>query len=224
MTQDSPSCTHHSHHINPTSDKIRLLITTLILIGSFAIAEFIVGKISHSLALVAESGHMASDCLGLILALLAAWIARRQNHNYISSENYPIELTTALLNGVVLVVVALWIGGEAIARLESPHIEILSLPMLAIATVGLGVNSINIWLLHKDSHDDLNIRGAFLHIVADTASSIGVILGAIAVWQLHWIWADAVVSLFVATLIIISAIPLIMESIKALFFKSVTDS
>lgn len=223
MTQDSPSCTHHSHN-NLSSHKIRLLITTLIIIGGFAICELIVGKISHSLALVAESGHMASDCLGLILALLATWIARRRNHNDISAANYPIELGTALLNGVVLVVVALWIGGEAIARLESPHVEILSLPMLATATVGLGVNSINIWLLHKDSHDDLNIRGAFLHIVADTASSIGVILGAIAVWQLHWIWADAVVSLFVAALIIISAIPLIVESIKALFFKSVTAS
>jgi cobalt-zinc-cadmium efflux system protein len=91
--------------------------------------------------------------------------------------------------------------------------------MLATASVGLGVNSVNIFLLHKDSHDDLNLKGAFLHILADAASSVGVIVAAIAVWALNWMWADGVISLLVSGLIIISATPLIIQSLNALFAK-----
>jgi cobalt-zinc-cadmium efflux system protein len=119
-----------------------------------------------------------------------------------------------------LVAIAFWIGWEAIVRLQSPPVEILSLPMLATASVGLGVNTINIVLLHKDSHHDLNLRGAFLHVLADAASSVGVILAAIAVWTLHWLWADGVISLLVSGLIIISATSLIVQSLKMLFAKS----
>jgi cobalt-zinc-cadmium efflux system protein len=92
--------------------------------------------------------------------------------------------------------------------------------MLVTASVGFGVNSVNIFLLHKDSHHDLNIKGAFLHVLADAASSIGVILAAIAVWALNWLWADAVITLFVSGLIILSATPLIVQSLNALFAKS----
>jgi cobalt-zinc-cadmium efflux system protein len=92
--------------------------------------------------------------------------------------------------------------------------------MLAAASVGFGVNSINIFLLHKDSHNDLNLRGAFLHVLADAASSVGVIIAAIAVWALNWIWADGVISLFVSGLIIISATPLIIQSLNTLLAKS----
>ncbi|MFW6359796.1 MAG: cation transporter, partial [Chroococcales cyanobacterium] len=95
-------------------------------------------------------------------------------------------------------------------------IEILSLPMLATASVGFGVNSVNIFLLHKDSHSDLNLKGVLLHLVADAISSIGVIIAAIAVWAMNWIWADGVISLFVAGLIIISSIPLVIQSVNAL--------
>lgn len=222
MHHHSASCVHHSTPTHPSSQptsKVRLLVIALILIGSFAVAELGVGLLSHSLALVADAGHMASDCLALVLALLATWIARRRNANVIPG-NHWIELVAALCNGLVLVTVALWIGWEAIERLQSPNVEILSLPMLATASVGLGVNSVNIWLLHKDSHNDLNVRGAFLHVLADAASSIGVILGAIAVWSLHWLWADGAISLLIAGLIVISTTPLIVQSIRMLLAKS----
>lgn len=218
MHHHSDSCVHHTSSINLPSQslsKVRLLAIALVLICSFAVIELTVGLFSHSLALMADSGHMASDCFALVLALFATWIAQRSK-----SGNHRIEALAALINGVVLVAIALWIGWEAVERLQSPPVEILSLPMLATASIGLGVNSINIVLLHKDSHHDLNLRGAFLHVVADAASSIGVILAAIAVWALHWIWADGVISLLVSGLILFSATPLVFQSVKALIVES----
>ncbi|HAG81316.1 MAG TPA: cation transporter [Cyanobacteria bacterium UBA12227] len=227
MHQHSTSCIHHTtptHQSVPPRNKVKLLITALILMGSFGLVELGAGLFSHSLALLADAGHMASASFALVLALLATWIARGRNSSGIAPSNHWIEFVAALCNGVVLVAIASWVGWEAIERLQSPSVEILSLPMLATATVGFGVNSVNILLLHKDSHHDLNIRGAFLHVLADAASSIGVILGAIAVWALGWLWADGAISLFVAALIIISAVPLIIQSLKALLEKSVEDS
>ncbi|MCA1993793.1 MAG: cation diffusion facilitator family transporter [Coleofasciculus sp. S288] len=221
---------HHSgccqHQTTPTSqpsqqgNKVRLLVTALVLICSFALAELGVGLFSNSLALLADSGHMISDCLALVLALLATWMAQRRTSGIPASGNHRVEVLAALVNGVGLVAIALWIGWEAIERLQSPPVEILSLPMLATASVGFGVNSVNIMLLHKDSHHDLNLRGAFLHVLADAASSVGVILAAIAVWALNWMWADGVISLLVSGLILLSATPLIVQSLNALFTKS----
>ena len=223
MHHHSASCSHHptpGTQLSPPADKVRLLLIALVLICSFSLAELAVGLFSHSLALLADSGHMASDCLALVLALLATWMAQRRKSRHLAPGNHWVEVLAALVNGVGLVTISLWIGWEAFVRLQSPPVEILSLPMLATASVGFGVNSVNIFLLHKHSHHDLNLRGAFLHVLADAASSVGVILAAIAVWALNWMWADGVISLLVSGLIIISAIPLIVQSLKTLLAMS----
>ena len=223
MHQHSASCTHHTASISQpsqTTNKVRLLVTVLVLICSFALAELAVGLFSHSLALLADSGHMVSDCFALILALLATWLSQRRRASDLEPDNHWFEVLAALINGVGLVVIALWVSWEAVERLQSPPVEILSLPMLATASIGFGVNSVNIFLLHKDSHHDLNLRGAFLHVLADAASSVGVIIAAIAVWALNWLWADGVISLLVSGLIIISAMPLIIQSLNALVAMS----
>ena len=223
MHQHSAGSVHHTTstcHSSHPANKVRLLVTALVLICSFSLAELAVGLFSHSLALLADSGHLASDCFALILALFASWMAQKRRSKDLASGNHWVEVLAALVNGLGLVAIALWIAWEAIVRLQSPPVEILSLPMLATASVGLGVNSINIFLLHKDSHHDLNLRGAFLHVLADAASSVGVILAAIAVWALNWLWADGVMTLFVSGLIILSAAPLIVQSIHALLAKS----
>ncbi|MBD2120118.1 cation diffusion facilitator family transporter [Trichocoleus sp. FACHB-262] len=223
---------HHSSHCDhsiPTASldpgstpvqKLRLLWIALILTGCFSLAELIVSHRSHSLALLADSGHLFSDTLSLALALLATWIARLP-----ASEQAPfgyrrVEILAALANGLSLVAIACWVGWEAIARLQSPPTEILSLPMLITAVVGLGVNSLNAWFLHGDSHHDLNLRGAFLHMVADAISSVGVILAAIAVGKLHWLWADGAISLLVAGFIATGAIPLIQQSLNILLERT----
>lgn len=227
MHYHSASCSHHdlpTRQLSQPGNKVKLLVIALVLIGSFAVVELGVGLFSHSLALLADSGHVASDCLALVLALLASRIAQwRSSAGKLVSGNHWVEVLAALINGVGLVAIALWIGWEAIERLQSPPVEILSLPMLATASVGFGVNSVNLALLHKDSHHDLNIKGAFLHVLADMVSSIGVIVAAIAVWALNWIWADGVISLFVSGLIILSATPLVIQSLNNLFAQSIRD-
>jgi cobalt-zinc-cadmium efflux system protein len=197
--------------------KQRQLVMALLLIGSFGIAEFSVGVLSHSLALVAEAGHLAADCMALGLALVATWLAQLPK-----AGDRRTETWAALINGIGLGVIALLVGWEAIQHLQKPPVEIASLPMLMTACVGFAVNGFNVKLLHSGSDHDLNLKAAFLHVVADMVSSLGVIVAAIAVAAFHWLWADGAVSLFVALLISLSAIPLIWESAQALWSRGET--
>ena len=211
----------HSHvhcdhaHVHDSPAKRTHLAIALLLIGSFAAIEFIVGHLSHSLVLVADSGHMVSDGLSLGLALLATWAARRaRQHSAPVGQSW--ETWAALVNGLSLSVIAGWVAWEAIAHLQVPPDEIASLPMLITACIGLAINSANIALLHGGSQHDLNVKAAFLHVMADALSSIGGIVAAIAVAVFHWLWADSAISLFVAGLISLSAIPLVIQSLRQL--------
>jgi cobalt-zinc-cadmium efflux system protein len=215
-----PHCNHGPH---PAGTKVRSLSIALVLLLCAALAELSVGLMSHSLALIAESGHMLSDGLALSLALLATWVAQFPSSPAATFGYRRIEILAALANGLGLLVVAGWIGWEAIIRLQSPTPdEILSVPMLITAIVGLGINSLNAALLHQDSHHDLNLRGAFLHMVADAVSSVGVIVAALVIGQLGWNWADGAISLAVGVLIAVGAIPLIRQSLHILLEKTPT--
>ena len=215
---------HHSIHCvhsgesapesTTRTSKVKLLRTALVLVSCFSLVELVVSHWSQSLALLADAGHMISDSLALGLSLLVAWIAQSPKGGKASDRR--LEAISALVNGVGLVAIALWIAGEAALRWQSPPTEILSLPMLITSGVGLGVNSINAVLLHNGSHHDLNLRGAFLHVLADAISSMGVMLAAIAVWLKHWLWVDGVVSLCVSGIICFSAMPLIVQSLNIL--------
>jgi cobalt-zinc-cadmium efflux system protein len=200
--------------------KIRTLWIAITLISCFAGIELGVGLFSHSLALLAESEHMLSDGLALGLALLATRISQLPASDQACFGYRRIEIIAALANGVGLVGVAAWIGWESIVRLQAPPDTILSLPMLITAIAGLVINSLNAWLLHDDSHHDLNLQGAFLHMVADAISSVGVILAAIAVWAWGWYWADGAIGLGVALLIGLGAVPLVSQSLHILLEKT----
>jgi cobalt-zinc-cadmium efflux system protein len=215
MHQHSADCDHHhADHAVDSKTKQTQLTIALLLIGGFAVAELGVGLVSHSLALIAEAGHMASDSLALMLALLASWVGQLPQQKL--TGNRYLETGAALVNGIGLAAIALWIGWEAIHHLQSPPADIASLPMLLTAGAGVIVNGINVAVLHRGSDHDLNLKAAFLHVLADTVSSIGVILAAIAIATLHWLWADGAISLFVAVLILLSAIPLVIESLTKL--------
>ncbi len=200
----------------------RSLLVALLLILSFAIAEFLVGRASHSLVLVADAGHMASDGLALVLALVAIWLAQRSS--LVSAKRTRWEMGAALVNGMVLSAIALWIGAEALPRLFAPSTEIASLPMLITAAVGAGVNGVNVALLHQGSHHNLNVRAAFLHVLADALSCIGVIVAAIAVAVFQWFWADAAISLFIAGLILSSTVPLLWQTLQQLKDSGIKES
>jgi cobalt-zinc-cadmium efflux system protein len=203
-------CHHHHAEVDPAT-KQRQLLTALGLIGGFALIEGSVGWSSHSLALVAEAGHLVSDCFALMLALAATWLAR-------SPQRWGdrTEIWAALINGLGLVILASGVAWAAVQRLQAPAVEIASLPMLMTAIGGLVINGINIALLHQGSDQDLNLRAAFLHVVADALGAVGVILAAIAVALPHWLWADGVISLLISGLITLSALPLIVQSWQTL--------
>jgi cobalt-zinc-cadmium efflux system protein len=193
------------------SQKVRRLTYVLLLVASFSTLEVAIASYSHSMALLADAGHLFSDCLALFLSLLGAWIVQRNK-----SDDRRVETAIALFNALSLVAIGGGVAIEAIVQLQAPAAEILSLPMLIAALVGLVVNSVNILLLHDHRHDDLNLKGAFLHIIADAMISVGVLVAALAVWQMHWLWADGAISLFIALLIVVSSLPLVTQSCKLL--------
>lgn len=197
------------------SHKVRRLTYVFLLVASFSAIELGIGLYSHSMALLADAGHLFADCLALLLALLGAWIVQRSKSNDLRDDR-RVETAIALFNGISLLAIGGGVALEAIAQVQAQAKEILSLPMLTVAIAGLIVNSVNIFLLHEHSHDDLNLKGAFLHVIADALSSVGVLLAALAVWKMHWLWADGAIGLFIALLIVASALPLVGQSFKLL--------
>ncbi len=195
--------------------KTQILWMTLGLLVCFFVAELGTGLWSHSLSLLADAGHLLSDVASLGLTLLATWLAQRPAAGQATFGYRRVEILAALVNGLSLLAIALLITWESIARFQAPE-PVLGLPMLITAAIGLLVNSLNITLLHQHSHDDLNLRGAFLHVVADAVSSVGVIIAALAVYFLNWLWIDPAASLLVAGLTGLSAIPLVQESLEIL--------
>ncbi len=198
-----------------TREKTQTLWMTIGLLGGFFVMELSIGLWSHSLSLLADAEHLFSDIGALGLTLLATYFARKPAADRATFGYRRVEILAALVNGLSLLAIAILITCEAIGRFQAPE-AVLGLPMLITSVIGLVVNILNITLLHQHSHDDLNLRGAFLHVVADTISSLGVILAAIAIYYLNCLWIDAVASLIVAILTGLSAIPLIWESLRIL--------
>lgn len=211
----SSSLSSDSMHTGQVKQNIQALWTALILLSIFFCVELSAGIWSHSLSLLADAEHILSDVAALGLALIAAWLSQSISQKTLFGR-YRLEIVAALINGISLACIACWIVKEALVRLQSPTTEILGVPMLATALIGVGVNSFNAFYLHKCSHHDLNIKGALLHLIADLASSVGAVLAAIAIIWLNWTWADGVISLVVAMLIACFAAYLLIQSVQCL--------
>ncbi|MEC4882897.1 MAG: cation diffusion facilitator family transporter [Scytonema sp. PMC 1070.18] len=209
------ACTKNVINWASVNHKTRLLSITVCLLTVFFMTEWSVGLWSGSLSLQADAGHIFSDIAALGISLFASWLAQKPATGKATFGHRRIEILAALANGLSLVAIAILIGWEAIERFQSPH-GISGLPMLAVAVLGLIVNLLNMTLLHPHSHNDLNLRGALLHVVADTASSLGVIIAAVVIHLWNWLWADAAISLIVAGFTGLSALPLVRESLLIL--------
>lgn len=192
----------------------RLLAVMALVLGLW-FAELAIGVWSHSLSLLADAGHLFSDVGSLGLTLVASWLARRPAAGRATFGHWRIESLAALVNGLSLVAIATLIAWEAVLRFQFPE-PVLTLPLLVGAGLGLLVNGLNLKLLHQHSADDINVKGAFLHVVADVASSVGILLAALMIYSFHWLWVDAATSLLIACLTGLSAMPLIWNSIGML--------
>lgn len=200
-------------------EKVKLLWWVLGLRSVLFLVELGVGLWSNSLSLLAGSGHVFADLITLGLTLLSTWFARRSITFSELTQSRRIEAWIALLNGFSLAIVALFLAWEAIDHLQMPE-PVLGLPLLGAAGLSLMINGLSIYLLHKDRHHDLNLRGVFLHGVADAASSIGVMIAALAVYAFDWVWMDAAIGLLVALLICLSTTSLIADGLHVLKHSS----
>ena len=187
-----------------------LIITAAIFILELAGAYF-----SNSLALLSDAGHMLTDTLALALALAAMYFSARPATGRNTFGFLRLEILSALFNGSVLFMVALYIFYEAYQRLLHPA-EIKSLAMLAIAAIGLLANMGGALILSRGSKENLNVRGAFLHVISDAISSIGVIIGGILIYFTGWKMIDPILGIMIALLILRGAAGLLRESAEIL--------
>ncbi|PSB23305.1 cation transporter [filamentous cyanobacterium CCP2] len=195
--------------------KMRLLWIVLGLRSSLFLFVLMIGFWTHSLSLLASSGDMFSDMVAISLTLGATALAQSPATKMATFGYRRIEILVALLNGLGILAISVLTTWEAIGQFQEPD-PIRGLPMLITAGVSLVFNSIIIRLLHDESSHDLNLKGAFLRILADATGSISVILAALGIYYFNWLWADAMASLLVATFLCISAIPLVMDSLRIL--------
>ena len=192
----------------------RRLGAVLALTALYAIAEAFGGWLSNSLALLADAGHMLADVMALSLALLAAWSARRPPDAARTYGYQRVEILAALVNGVALVVIAVFIFLEAWERAGAPP-EVNAGLMAGIALGGLVVNLVAARILHSHSHG-LNVRAAYLHVLGDLLGSIGALAAAGMIALFDWTLADPIASAVIAAIIIASAVRLVLDAVHVL--------
>lgn len=197
------------------AQRVQAIAIAIVLLSSLFASELAIGAWSHSLSLLADAGHLFADVAALGMTLVAAWLARRPASDRATFGHQRVEILAALLNGLSLLAIAGFVTWESLERFNLPQ-TVLGLPMLVGASLGLMINCLNMLLLHKQSQDDLNMKAAFLHIVADAASSVGVIVASLTIYFWHWMWMDTTASLLVAGLTSLSALPLVKESLEIL--------
>ncbi|MCM3567427.1 cation diffusion facilitator family transporter [Neobacillus mesonae] len=193
----------HSHGHSHTSNK-KALLSAFLLIAAFMIVEVIGGIITNSLALLSDAGHMLSDAAALGLSFFAIKLGEKAVSQEKTYGYKRFEIIAAALNGLALIVIALFICYEAVRRFFDPP-EVQSTGMLIISVIGLLVNILAAWILMKgDKEENLNVRSAFLHVIGDMLGSVGAILAALLIMFFGWGIADPIASVIVAILILIS--------------------
>lgn len=185
----------------------------LILTATIALAEAVGGFLTNSLALMSDAGHMLTDVSALALSLLALWFSGKPANLKKTYGYYRMEILSALLNGVLLLGITVVILVEAWQRFRSPAPVALG-PMAVVALVGLVANLAALGFLHR-THS-LNVRGAFLHVLGDTLSSVGVLVGAGIMALTGWFVVDPLISVIISVVIVVGAIRLVRDAVDVL--------
>lgn len=182
-----------SHTPTAAGQNKRRLLMVLVLTSAYLIAEVIGGLLTHSLALLADAGHMLTDVGGLALALLAIRFAERPPSEARTFGYYRAEILAALTNAVVLMGISFYILYEAYQRFRNPP-DVQSAPMLIVASIGLAVNIAGFFILRGGATESLNLKGAYFEVLSDLLTSVGVIIAAIVMLTTGWYYADPLIS------------------------------
>ncbi len=213
MTSGHHSHAHHHHaHDGPRSYGAAFAIGTFLNLA-FVVIEASYGFLSNSMALLADAGHNLSDVAALAIAWGASALARRLPSARFTYGFRSSSILAALFNAVVLLVAVGAIALESIQRLMTPG-PIASLTVIVVASVGIVVNGITTLMFSGGRHSDLNVRGAFQHMVADTLVSVGVVAAGVLILVTGWLWLDAAVSLVIVAVILIGTWSLLRQSMQ----------
>jgi cobalt-zinc-cadmium efflux system protein len=213
---------HHSHghaHFSPNRRKV---FASILLNGIITIAEIIGGILSNSLALLSDAIHNLSDTLAILFSYIALKIGEKEANDKKTFGYKRAEILAAFINSSVLIVICAYLLYEAWERFRNPQ-PIQALLMLVIASIGFVANFLSILLLRKDSEHNLNLRAAYLHLLGDTLSSVGVIIGAIAIYFWQWTWLDPVLTVVISLVIIRHTWTVLTETIEILMQAAPTE-
>lgn len=215
MHLHSSEQSEHNHTHSHKKNLAMVLSLTFI----YMVAEFVGGYLSNSLALVADAVHMLSDVGALLLSFFALWLYLRPASSKKTYGFYRTEIIAAFVNALALIVISFIIMYEAYLRFLHPS-SVEAPLMIVIAIGGLVVNIIGAFLLHGASHENLNMKGAFLHIISDLLGSVGAIFAGVSILLWKFYLADPIISLVISLLILHSAINLIKEAVNVLLEAS----
>lgn len=206
----------HSHdHHNYKSVALNRLAWSLAITVAVMALEIAGGIWTNSMALISDAGHMLTHAFALAVSMFGILIARRPPCHHTTYGMLRAEVLAALVNGLFLVVVAVWIVVEAFERLLNPA-PILSGHMLWIATVGLAASAASILLLHGSRRKDLNIGAVFIHMIGDAVSSVAIVAAAVVIAFTGWTWLDPAISIGIAVWIVAWAAGLLKETARVL--------
>ncbi|HAG06618.1 MAG TPA: cation transporter [Peptococcaceae bacterium] len=204
---------HAHHHAGHTNQK--RLLWALGITVAFAVTELVGGLLANSLALLSDAGHMAGDVAALLLSLLALWFAGRPATEAKTFGYHRAEVVAAFVNAAALLVITGFIFYEAYRRFLAPP-SVQSELMMGVAVAGLLANAATAWILCGGSRENLNVRGAFLHVLGDLLGSAGAVAAAVIIMLTGWTLADPIISAFIGTLIVTGAWRLLAQSLHVL--------
>ena len=215
MAHEQTHTHSHGHHHGPTvlTSVNRALIIGAGLNAVYVAVEFGMGFYYNSLALIADAGHNLSDVAGLLLSLLAFRLARVRQTSRFTYGYRKSTVLASLTNAVILLVTIGAILWESIQRFRHPE-PVAGLPVAWVAGLGIVVNSVSALLFFRDKDHDLNIKGAYLHLIADALVSLGVVVAGILIFYTGWVWLDPVIGLVVAAVILGSTWRLLNDSLR----------
>ncbi|ACD17418.1 cation diffusion facilitator family transporter [Paraburkholderia phytofirmans] len=202
---------HHAHA--PVAGHGRAFALAVVLNIAIVIAQAVYGVLAHSTALLADAGHNLSDVLGLLLAWGASWLATRRPSARYTFGYGSSSILASLVNAGLLLFACGVIVAEAIGRLMNPA-PVAGFAVFVVATLGVVVNGISAWLFMRGQKDDLNIRGAFLHMAADAGISAAVAVSGLVILYTNWTWLDPIMSLLVVAVVVVGTWGLLRDSVR----------
>lgn len=213
------SCSHshphqehdHDHAPTVTQSNERNVLIAFVITFTFMLVEVVGGVLSGSLALLADAGHMLTDAAALALSYASFRFGRHHADTKRTFGYLRFEVIAGFINALTLFAIVIWIAYEAWLRFRQPH-DVLAVPMLVVAIVGLLVNIVVFWILTRGDSEHVNIKGAALHVMGDLLDSIGAIAAAVVVYFTGWTPIDPILSLVVSVLILRSAWALLKKN------------